>query len=160
MIKNKNIKLLVLDVDGTLTDGGVYITEKGDEFKKFNTKDGLAIRYLTKNNFQIGIISASISKEIVKYRANMLGIQHLYIGEKNKLEILTEWIKKLNINFENVAYVGDDVNDLSVIQKVGLSACPADAVDAVKKQCHIVLQRNGGDACVREFIEKEIADIG
>jgi YrbI family 3-deoxy-D-manno-octulosonate 8-phosphate phosphatase len=160
MIKNKNIKLLVLDVDGTLTDGGVYITEKGDEFKKFNTKDGLAIRYLTKNNFQVGIISASISKEIVKYRANMLGIQHLYIGEKNKLEILTEWIKKLNINFENVAYVGDDVNDLSVIQKVGLSACPADAVDAVKKQCHIILQRNGGDACVREFIEKEIADIG
>ncbi|MEY2829279.1 MAG: hypothetical protein RIQ33_1137 [Bacteroidota bacterium] len=160
MIKNKNIKLLVLDVDGTLTDGGVYITEKGDEFKKFNTKDGLAIRYLTKNNFQIGIISASISKEIVKYRANMLGIQHLYIGEKNKLEILTEWIKKLNINFENVAYVGDDVNDLSVIQKVGLSACPADAVDAVKKQCHIVLQHNGGDACVREFIEKNIADIG
>ncbi|MFM2225523.1 MAG: hypothetical protein RJA07_1725 [Bacteroidota bacterium] len=160
MIKNKNIKLLVLDVDGTLTDGGVYITEKGDEFKKFNTKDGLAIRYLTKNNFQVGIISASISKEIVKYRANMLGIQHLYIGEKNKLEILTEWIKNLNINFENVAYVGDDVNDLSVIQKVALSACPADAVDAVKKQCHIVLQRNGGDACVREFIEKEIADIG
>ncbi|MEY4876194.1 MAG: hypothetical protein RL708_1343 [Bacteroidota bacterium] len=160
MIKNKNIKLLVLDVDGTLTDGGVYITEKGDEFKKFNTKDGLAIRYLTKNNFQVGIISASISKEIVKYRANMLGIQHLYIGEKNKLEILTEWIKNLNINFENVAYVGDDVNDLSVIQKVGLSACPADAVDAVKKQCHIILQRNGGDACVREFIEKEIADIG
>lgn len=160
MIKNNNIKLLVLDVDGTLTDGGVYITEKGDEFKKFNTKDGLAIRYLTKNNFQVGIISASISKEIVKYRANMLGIQHLYIGEKNKLEILTEWIKKLNINFENVAYVGDDVNDLSVIQKVGLSACPADAVDAVKKQCHIILQRNGGDACVREFIEKNIADIG
>ncbi|MEN9521756.1 MAG: hypothetical protein RL065_133 [Bacteroidota bacterium] len=160
MIKNKNIKLLVLDVDGTLTDGGVYITEKGDEFKKFNTKDGLAIRYLTKNNFQVGIISASISKEIVKYRANMLGIQHLYIGEKNKLEILTEWLKKLNINFENVAYVGDDVNDLSVIQKVGLSACPADAVNAVKKQCHIILQRNGGDACVREFIEKEIADIG
>ncbi|MFM2049348.1 MAG: hypothetical protein RI955_1896, partial [Bacteroidota bacterium] len=138
----------------------VYITKKGDEFKKFNTKDGLAIRYLTKNNFQVGIISASISKEIVKYRANMLGIQHLYIGEKNKLEILTEWIKNLNINFENVAYVGDDVNDLSVIQKVGLSACPADAVDAVKKQCHIVLQRNGGDACVREFVEKEIADIG
>jgi YrbI family 3-deoxy-D-manno-octulosonate 8-phosphate phosphatase len=160
MIKNNNIKLLVLDVDGTLTDGGVYITEKGDEFKKFNTKDGLAIRYLTKNNFQVGIISASISKEIVKYRANMLGIQHLYIGEKNKLEILTEWIKKLNINFENVAYVGDDVNDLSVIQKVGLSACPADAVEAVKKQCHIILQRNGGDACVREFIEKNIADIG
>jgi len=160
MIKNNNIKLLVLDVDGTLTDGGVYITEKGDEFKKFNTKDGLAIRYLTKNNFQVGIISASISKEIVKYRANMLGIQHLYIGEKNKLEILTEWILKLNINFENVAYVGDDVNDLSVIQKVGLSACPADAVEAVKKQCHIILQRNGGDACVREFIEKNIADIG
>jgi 3-deoxy-D-manno-octulosonate 8-phosphate phosphatase (KDO 8-P phosphatase) len=160
MIKNNNIKLLVLDVDGTLTDGGVYITEKGDEFKKFNTKDGLAIRYLTKNNFQVGIISASISKEIVKYRANMLGIQHLYIGEKNKLEILTEWIIKLNINFENVAYVGDDVNDLSVIQKVGLSACPADAVEAVKKQCHIILQRNGGDACVREFIEKNIADIG
>jgi YrbI family 3-deoxy-D-manno-octulosonate 8-phosphate phosphatase len=160
MIKNKDIKLLVLDVDGTLTDGGVYITEKGDEFKKFNTKDGLAIRYLTKNNFQVGIISASISTEIVRYRANMLGIQHLYIGEKNKLEILSEWIKNLSIDFENVAYVGDDVNDLSVIQKVGLSACPADAVDAVKKQCNIILKRNGGDACVREFIEQEIATIG
>ena len=80
MIKTEKIKLLVLDVDGTLTDGGVYITEKGDEFKKFNTKDGLAIRYLTKNNFQVGIISASISKQIVLHRANKTNWKSLHNG--------------------------------------------------------------------------------
>ena len=159
MIKTEKIKLLVLDVDGTLTDGGVYITEKGDEFKKFNTKDGLAIRYLTKNNFQVGIISASISKQIDLHRANMLGVQHVYVGEENKLEILTQWMDGLNIALDEIAYVGDDVNDLQVIQKVGLSACPADAVDEIKKAVDIVLQRKGGDACVREFIEKQIATI-
>ncbi len=159
MIKTEKIKLLVLDVDGTLTDGGVYITEKGDEFKKFNTKDGLAIRYLTKNNFQVGIISASISKQIVLHRANMLGVQLVYVGEENKLEILTQWIDGLNISMDEVAYVGDDVNDLQVIQKVGLSACPADAVDDIKKAVDMVLQHKGGDACVREFIEKHLAEI-
>ena len=159
MIKSEKIKLLVLDVDGTLTDGGVYISEKGDEMKKFNTKDGLAIRHLTKNNFQVGIISASISKQIILHRAHMLGIQHVYVGDENKLEILQQWISGLGIDFEEVAYVGDDVNDLSVIKQVGLTACPNDAVEEVKKEVNHVLQRKGGEACVREFIEKYLAEI-
>ncbi len=159
MIKNEKIKLLVLDVDGTLTDGGVYLSEKGDEMKKFNTKDGLAIRYLTKQNFQVGIISASLSQQIILNRAKMLGVQHVYIGEKNKLQVLQEWMQKMKLNFSEIAYVGDDVNDFEVMQNVGLSACPADAIDKIKSIAHHILVRKGGDACVREFIERFITEI-
>jgi len=158
-MKNEKIKLLVLDVDGTLTDGGVYLTEKGDELKKFNTKDGLAIRFLTKQNFQVGIISASLSQQIILNRAKMLGVQHIYVGEKNKLQVLQEWMQKMQLNFSEIAYVGDDVNDFEVMQQVGLSACPSDAVDKIKSIAHYILERKGGDACVREFIDKYLAEI-
>lgn len=159
MLKTDKIKLLVLDVDGTLTDGGIYITEKGDEFKKFNAKDGIAIRYLLRRGLQVGIISASISKHIVEKRAAMLGIPYCYVGDENKVMILEKWLEGMNLSFENVAYVGDDINDLSIIGKVGLSACPADASDKVKMAVTRVLNRKGGDACVREFIEEYLADI-
>jgi YrbI family 3-deoxy-D-manno-octulosonate 8-phosphate phosphatase len=159
MIKNSRIKLLVLDVDGTLTDGGIYITESGDQFKKFNAKDGTGIRYLIKNGIEVGIISASIKKQIVHTRAEMLGIKYCYVGDEDKAVVLEGWLKKLNIDFENVAFVGDDVNDSSIIKKVGLSACPSDAVDAIKSLVDIVLTKTGGEACVREFIEDQLADI-
>lgn len=159
MLKNTTIKLLVLDVDGTLTDGGVYITEKGDSFKKFNAKDGTAIRYLMKQGIEVGIISASISQEIVRTRAKMLGMKLCYVGDDDKATVLDKWLKDLQITAQEVAFIGDDVNDLSIIKKVGLSACPIDAVEIVKNQVTHVLSKTGGEACVREFVEKYLGTI-
>ncbi len=148
------IKLLILDVDGVLTDGGMYYTESGDEFKRFNTKDGLAIQRIVANHgIIVGIISSGHNINLIQRRADLLGISQLYVGRDNKLTILKKWCKSLKIKLTDVAYIGDDLNDLECMQKVGLAACPADAVSKIKQASHIVLNKNGGDACVREFIE-------
>jgi 3-deoxy-D-manno-octulosonate 8-phosphate phosphatase (KDO 8-P phosphatase) len=158
-LKSFDFKFLALDIDGVLTDGGMYYSESGDEFKKFNTKDGLAIISLTSSGKQAGFVSSGINSKIIEKRAQMLGVQKVYVGTWKKLEVLEGWCKELNIGLENVAYVGDDVNDLPVIEKVGLSACPADAVSLVKEAVNIVLSKKGGDGCVREFVEKYLMDI-
>ena len=152
--KLEKIKLLILDVDGVLTDGGMYSSENGDQFKKYNTKDGMGILHLTKNNFQVGIISSGFKGEAVKARAELLGIQHFYLGRDPKLGVLKDICSKLEIDLKNVAIIGDDINDLKVIHNVGFSACPADAVKVVKSNVDIVLNKRGGEGCVREFIDE------
>ena len=149
----KSIKLLILDVDGVMTDGGMYFTENGDQFKKYNTKDGMAIIHLTRNNFQVGIISSGFKGEAVRQRAEMLGIQNFYLGRGKKMEVLVEWCSKMNISLSEVAMIGDDVNDLPVLKEIGLAVCPKNAVQKVQDVCHIILESNGGDACVREFVD-------
>lgn len=151
--KLKTIKLLILDVDGVMTDAGMFFTENGDQFKKYNAKDGMAIMALTKKGFQVGIISSGFKLEMVKARAELLKIQHIYVGRDEKIGILKEWCQKLDISLDNVAIIGDDINDLSIMNAVGFSACPADAVYRVKKTVDLVLTKKGGDACVREFID-------
>jgi YrbI family 3-deoxy-D-manno-octulosonate 8-phosphate phosphatase len=151
--KLEKIKLLVLDVDGVMTDGGMYYTESGDQFKKYNTKDGMAIQHLVKDNFQIAIISSGFKTEMVKARAELLGIQRCYIGRDPKIDILKSFCAELSIEMENVALIGDDVNDLDMIKAIGFSACPGDAVNSVKSQVDVVLSKNGGEGCVREFID-------
>jgi 3-deoxy-D-manno-octulosonate 8-phosphate phosphatase (KDO 8-P phosphatase) len=153
MIENE-IKFLVLDVDGTLTDGGIYITESGDEMKKFNTKDGMGIKRLLKSGVEVGFISASISKKIVHHRAAMLGVRFCYAGNDDKSEILAQWLDELDLSYSEVAYIGDDVNDAKIMREVGLSACPADALGEVKQIANIVLEKKGGQGCVREFIDR------
>ena len=150
----KEIKLLILDVDGVMTDGGMYYTEEGDEFKKFNTKDGMAIKNLAKKGLPIGIISSGFNAKLIKRRALLLGIEHVYVGKESKIDILTKWCKELNIEIENVAFIGDDINDEGVMKAVGLSACPANAVNSIKYIASIILKRKGGDACIREFIDE------
>jgi 3-deoxy-D-manno-octulosonate 8-phosphate phosphatase (KDO 8-P phosphatase) len=158
-LKSFDFKFLALDIDGVLTDGGMYFTEGGDEFKKFNAKDGMAIIQLTSTGKSVGFVSSGINSKIIEKRAQMLGVQKVYVGTWKKAEVLEGWCKEMNIGLENVAYVGDDINDLPVISKVGLSACPADAVTLVKEAVHIVLSKNGGEGCVREFVEKYLMDI-
>ncbi|MFC2113769.1 KdsC family phosphatase [Bacteroidota bacterium] len=154
LLQNKKISMLILDVDGVLTDAGMYYTEAGDEFKKFNAKDGIAIRKLTKAGFQVGIISSGFNKNIIQRRADLLGIQQVYLGLDEKMDVLDSWCKKLSVPLSQVAFIGDDINDLNVMSEVGFSACPADAVLEVKQAADIVLTKNGGKACVREFIDK------
>lgn len=156
--KINDIKLLVLDVDGVMTDGGMYFTENGDQFKKFNTKDGLAIIHLTKKDFQVAIISAGFTGDAVKTRAKMLGIQNVYVGRDPKMQVLTNLCDKLGISLKNVALIGDDVNDLEMMKNIGLAVCPKNAVSIVKNNAHIILNNNGGEACVREFIDNYLLE--
>lgn len=153
-ILEADIQLLILDVDGTLTDGGMYFTESGDMMKKYNTKDGMAIKGLVKAGFQVGIISHSHQRKMVENRAEMLGIQNVYVGSENKLEILNGWLQSLKINLNQVAYIGDDINDAEIMKAVGISACPKDAIASIKNLADIILERDGGKACVREFIDE------
>jgi YrbI family 3-deoxy-D-manno-octulosonate 8-phosphate phosphatase len=148
-----DIRLLILDVDGVLTDGGMYFTENGDQAKKYNTKDGMGILYLTNNDFQVGIISSGFTGEMVKKRAEILRIQHFYLGREEKLLILKQWCKQLNISLSQVAMIGDDVNDLEVMKQVGFSACPSDAVSVILQEADCILSKKGGEGCVREFID-------
>jgi len=155
-IVTRDIKLLILDVDGTMTDGGMYFTENGDQFKKYNTKDGMAIKNITKKGIQVGIISHGHKTKVVQDRADLLGIQKVYVGRDDKTTILKNWCTELNIKMNQVAYIGDDINDAKVMQEVGLSACPVDAVRSIQSIADVILSRKGGDACVREFIDEFI----
>lgn len=156
--KLDKIKLLVLDVDGVMTDGGMYYTENGDQMKKFNTKDGMAILHLTKSDFQVAVISSGFKGEMVRSRTELLGIQHFYVGRDKKIKILNDICERLEISLENVAIIGDDINDLDIIKKAGFSACPSDAMDSVKTNVDVILNRKGGEGCVREFIDSYLLD--
>ena len=154
----KKIKLLILDVDGVMTDAGMFFTENGDQFKKYNAKDGMAIMALSKIGVDVGIISSGFKLEMVKARAELLKIKHLYVGRDPKIDILNQWCDKLQISLDEVAIIGDDINDLSIMNEVGFSACPADAVLRVKQTVDLVLQTKGGRGCVREFIDFYLLD--
>lgn len=156
--KIKKIKLLILDVDGVMTDAGMFFTENGDQFKKYNAKDGMAIMALSKIGVDVGIISSGFKLEMVKARAELLKIKHLYVGRDPKIDILNQWCEKLQISLDEVAIIGDDINDLSIMNKVGFSVCPADAVLRVKQTVDLVLQTKGGKGCVREFIDFYLLD--
>jgi len=153
-----DIRLLVLDVDGTLTDGGMYISEIGDEFKRFNTKDGMAIKRITRAGFAVAFLSSGLGKVMVQRRADMLGVTRCFVGEGRKLPILDTWRQELGLQWAEVAYIGDDVNDEECLRHVGLSACPADAHPRIRRLVQVVLEQPGGEACVREFIDRFIGE--
>ena len=146
------IKLVLLDVDGTLTDGGIYRGNNGEEFKRFNVKDGYAIVNAQKLGIEFGIITGRKS-ELVEVRAKELKIKYLYQGISEKTVILEEIMKKDGLSKEEIAYMGDDLNDLLIMKKVGLSGTPKDAVDEVIQVADFVSKKNGGSGAVREFIE-------
>lgn len=151
--KIKKIKLLILDVDGVMTDGGMLYTAQGDEMKKFNTKDGMGIMKLRDTSIEVGIISSGFSSEIVKKRAEMLGIKNCYVGRESKMTILNSWMEEKGLKADEVAMIGDDINDKEIMTQIGLSACPADAVNEIKSISQIILKHKGGEGCIREFIE-------
>jgi len=153
-MKNKEIKFLVLDVDGTLTDGGIYLSESGEEMKKFNTKDGRGIMELMKTGVEVGFISAAVSSKIIKHRASMLKVKYFYAGNGDKVEVLSQWLDELDLSFSEVAFIGDDINDAKIMDRVGLSAAPSDALGELKNIANIVLEKKGGQGCVREFIDR------
>ena len=143
--------MLIVDVDGTLTDGGVYVDENGKETKKFNAKDGIGMMELQKNGVEVGIISNSERGGAILSRAKYLGIKHIYIGDDPKHKVLQKWIDSKSIRLKDVAFIGDDINDMSIIDIVGFSACPSDSSLPVKNKVSIILNTKGGYGCVREF---------
>lgn len=156
--QGKNIKLLVLDVDGTMTDGGMAYTSDGLEFKQFNTKDGRGIIEIQKQGVEVAIISSGIEPKIIESRAKTLGIKKVYVGKEKKDKILQAWMEELNLKPDHIAYIGDDINDLPVRDLVGLFATPSDGVKAVKEVADIILTKQAGSACVREFIDDFLMD--
>jgi 3-deoxy-D-manno-octulosonate 8-phosphate phosphatase (KDO 8-P phosphatase) len=155
MMKNKDfsrIKMLVMDVDGTLTDGKIYVGSSGEVFKAFNVKDGYRLINLKQYNI-IPVIITGKTSEILANRAKELKIEEVYQGVDDKLKVLDEVIHNYQLNYENVAYIGDDENDIDCMKVCYLKACPSDAINEVIKIVDYVCQAGGGNGAVREFID-------
>lgn len=146
------IKLIVLDVDGTLTDGKLYISNSGDEMKAFNVKDGLGITQAISQGKQVAIITGKKS-EIVENRCKALGITEIHQGIKDKVGTLNNILEKYNISYNHVAYMGDDLIDLAVMKLCSLTGAPKDSVKEILDISDFISTKNGGDGAVREFIE-------
>jgi 3-deoxy-D-manno-octulosonate 8-phosphate phosphatase (KDO 8-P phosphatase) len=150
--KAKKIRLLIFDVDGVLTDGILYIADDGQEQRAFNARDGLGMRLLRASGVEIAIISGKTSLAVT-HRMRTLGIQHVYQGQLNKVEALNNLCQQLQLPLEEIAYVGDDVNDLPVMTKVGLAIAVADAHPTTVNCAHWQTQAKGGHGAAREVCD-------
>lgn len=148
----KKIKLILLDVDGTLTDGKIYYDNNGNEMKSFDAKDGMAIAQAVKTGIEVGIITGRKST-IVDKRANELGIKYVYQGISNKVEVLKKISRISGIHLNEIMYIGDDINDLEIMNKILISACPNDAANEVLEYVDIISNKKAGNGAVREIIE-------
>lgn len=147
-----NIKMLVMDVDGTLTDGTIYMSNQGEVMKAFDVKDGYAIKHILRSLDILPVIITGRRSEIVQRRAQELDIFELYQGVSDKVAVLTSIAEKYHVTADEIAYIGDDVNDLPCIKYCGFTACPSDAVEEIKEYVNYICKHNGGRGAVREFI--------
>lgn len=148
----KGIRLFATDVDGVLTDAGMYYAESGDEWKKFNTRDGMGIKLLQK----AGIVTAIVTQErtkLVARRAEKLTIPEVHQGVMDKLAVIRDMAQRHGLTLEQVAYIGDDINDLEALKVVGFSATPADGVSQVIEVVGHICHKKGGEGAVREVID-------
>ena len=152
----RQIKLFISDIDGTLTDGGMYYSENGDELKKFNTRDGMGFGLLRQAGIKTAIITSE-NRKLNQCRAEKLRVDYLIQGQQEggKLVAALSICKELGISIQETAYIGDDINCIDLLSAVGIAACPADANDRVKAISGImIMDKKGGEGCVREFIDK------
>ncbi|WP_319416108.1 cytidylyltransferase domain-containing protein [Marispirochaeta aestuarii] len=147
----KNLKVIVIDIDGTLTDGGMYYSSEGEHLKKFNTRDGAAIVAFRKLGWEIIVCTAESSPPVQK-RMEKLQIQNYFQGISDKVAKLEKWMRGSSYSWDNIVFVGDGPNDLDIIRKSGLSFCPQDAHPFIKDAADIVLQTNGGDGVLQEIL--------
>jgi 3-deoxy-D-glycero-D-galacto-nononate 9-phosphatase len=146
-------KLVITDIDGVWTDGGMYYDRTGNELKKFHTYDSVGVRFLKTLNIPVCIITGE-DTEIVTARAKKLNIDFIFMGVRNKLPVASELLTKLNLKFAEIAFIGDDINDIPLMQKAGISAAPESAPSYVKRHAQIVIPCKGGDGAFRLFIEQ------
>ena len=155
--KAAKIKLVLTDSDGVLTDTGVYYSSEGEIMKRFSIRDGMGVERLRNIlGIETGIITGEMSGSLLK-RAEKLNVKHLYRGVKDKKELLSEILAELNLKKENIAYIGDDVNDIELLSEAGLSAAPSDGTVFIKKIVHYICENKGGNGAFREFAELIIA---
>lgn len=152
----QSVKLLSCDVDGVLTDGGLYYDEEGHEIRRFHVLDGLGLQNLMDTGVQVCIISRSTTKAIY-HRAKALGIKHCYLGVKDKMDTMRQLLKDLNLDISEVAHIGDDLNDLELLLAVGLPITVPKAVNEVKEIAKLITEKNGGDGAVREVTDRIIS---
>ncbi len=155
----KNIKLIILDCDGVLTDGGIIYNEQRIETKNFNAKDGLGLRMILNLGIEVAVITGRRS-DLLEQRCADIGITHLYQQVRHKLRVADELIGSLGLTWDNVAAMGDDWNDMPMLDKAAISATPADAFPDVQAKVDIVTSRDGGKGAVREFIEWILKEQG
>lgn len=155
----KPLRLVVFDVDGVLTDGGLYLSDSGEEFKRFNSLDGHGLKMLRNSGVQLAIITGRTSK-CVELRAKNLGIAHLYQGVEDKLAAMQALLSQLQLPAEAAAFMGDDVVDLPVMRRVGVALSVPDAPQIVRSHAHYVSQRDAGHGAVREVCELILAAQG
>jgi 3-deoxy-D-manno-octulosonate 8-phosphate phosphatase, YrbI family len=149
----QDITTFVFDVDGVMTDGSVLLLENGLQARRMNVKDGLALQMAIKNNYRVIILSGGASEPVIK-RLQYLGLDEIHLGLKDKLKFLELYIEENRLNWHEVLYMGDDLPDVPVLEKVGLPCCPADSAIEVKKVSKYISSVNGGNGCVRDVIEK------
>ena len=153
------IKLIVLDVDGVLTDGKLYIGSDGEEYKSFHTQDGMGISLARYTGIKFAIITGRKSMSVSK-RAEELKIDFVYQGISEKIKVLEEIREKTGVQLNEICYVGDDINDLPILKTVGFPAAPNNAVPLVKKAVRFIASSNGGEGAVREIIEEILKSKG
>ncbi len=154
--KCKMIKIVITDVDGVLTDGSMYYTKNGDYMRRFNTKDGMGVELLKNKNIKTIFLSREKSP-IVKKRAEKLKVAKSYLGIKDKVLILPQICKEFDVKPSEIAYIGDDVNDLEIMKKIGFSACPKDSVIQIRKIVNYICSSNGGHGAFRELADNIIS---
>lgn len=152
-------KLVITDIDGVWTDGGMYYDDKGGEWKKFNTSDSAGVIFLRQLGIPLAIMTGE-NTSIVERRAAKLKVDHLFQGVKDKLRTAKELCEKLDITLEDVAFIGDDLNDVELLSKVGFSACPANAKGYIQEIAHHVTETKGGLGAFREFVETLLEQNG
>jgi 3-deoxy-D-manno-octulosonate 8-phosphate phosphatase (KDO 8-P phosphatase) len=152
MSRAKLVKLMAFDVDGVMTDGGLYLSDSGEEFKRFNSLDGHGVKMLRASGVEVAIITGRTSR-CVELRAQNLGIQHVYQGIERKLDAMVDLLNKLKLSRDAAAYMGDDVVDLCVMRQVGLSICVPESPRLVRENSSYVTKRSGGHGAVREACE-------
>ena len=150
-----DIKLVLTDIDGVWTDGGMYYDQTGNELKKFHTYDSAGVLWCRMLDIPVGIFTGE-NTQIVLRRAQKLKIEYVFQGVSDKVSVARKLCDDLGISFSQVAYIGDDLNDMGLLQSVGLSACPANAPAYVKDLCMHTLERKGGEGAFREFVEKYV----
>jgi len=152
LARARPIKLLLFDVDGVLTDGRLYIDNRGEEYKAFNSRDGHGLKMLQRNGVEVGIITGRTS-EIVAHRTRELGIRHVRQGCADKLPVYEQMVRELDLRHDQVGFVGDDVVDLPIMLRVGLAICPQDGNFLVRRHSHWVTPSVGGRGCARDVCE-------
>ncbi len=155
----KNVTTFIFDYDGVMTDGTVYMDSNGDPLRTSNVKDGYALQLASKLGYHLAVISGAVVTNITK-RLNALGVRDVFTGIPDKVVKLEEYMEQYGLTPEQIVYVGDDIPDLPVMQRVGVPACPADAAAEIQQICKYISDRPGGRGCVRDIIEQTLKAQG